>query len=101
MEGQLLLNNQTKIVQVKSCLSTVLGQERILLETTTGIYFGLNELGGFLWDKISSPHNLDDLILGVTREFEVSKEVASSDTIAFIDHLYQNNLVSIVDEASS
>lgn len=49
--------------------------------------FILNELGGFLWDRLEAAETEAELLSAVLAEYEVTEEVASRDIAAFLDNL--------------
>lgn len=51
----------------------------------------LNEVGAFLWDKLSQPITEEALLDYVLAEFDVDKEVASADLSEFLSTLRQAN----------
>lgn len=49
--------------------------------------FVLNELGGFLWDRLADAENEEALLAAVLAEYEVTEAVAQKDLHAFLDKL--------------
>ena len=41
--------------------------------------FVLNELGGFLWDRLEKAENEEELLQAVLNEYEVTEETAKKD----------------------
>ena len=56
--------------------------------------FALNEVGSWLWSRLDGSKTLDDLVVGVTREFEVGEAQAREDAKAFLDELLKAGLVT-------
>ena len=53
----------------------------------------LNETGGFLWEKLAEDVTEQQLVDALLENYEVDKELASSDVKAFIAKLSDNNLL--------
>ena len=49
--------------------------------------FILNELGAFLWDRLETAENEEELLTAVLNEYEVTEETARKDLRAFLDKL--------------
>ena len=49
--------------------------------------FVLNELGGFLWDRLEKAENEEELLQAVLNEYEVTEETAKKDLRTFLDKL--------------
>ena len=67
--------------------------EKAILQTDTGVYYTLNEVGAFIWDLLKSPLNLDAIVKEVMREYEVSKETAEADVLELLLSLQKEGLV--------
>ncbi len=77
-------------IQIKpgqTFLSTHLGKETVILNLEDGIYYGLNEMGSWIWRALESSrtHSLkmDDLRDQVLSEFEVQAKQCESDLRAW------------------
>lgn len=56
-------------------------------------YVTLNETGCFLWEKLSAGATEDELVAALLDEYDVEKAVAEKDVRAFLDTLYNNDLI--------
>jgi hypothetical protein len=68
--------------------------ERVLLHCDTGVYYGLNPVGSFIWPLIEQPADIDDLVTKVADNFAVDEATCRSDVAAFIEHLASNGLLA-------
>jgi hypothetical protein len=55
--------------------------------------FVLNELGGFLWERLPQAENAEQLCDAVLEEYEVSREEASRDIAEFLDQLRKLDII--------
>ena len=55
--------------------------------------FILNEVGAFLWDKLSQAENADALLDAVLAEYEVDENTAKADVAAFLERLRQMEII--------
>lgn len=55
--------------------------------------FVLNELGGFLWERLPQAENAEQLCDAVLEEYEVSREEAVRDIAEFLDKLRKLDII--------
>ena len=55
--------------------------------------FVLNELGGFLWERLPQAENAEQLCDAVLDEYEVSREEAARDIAEFLDKLRKLDII--------
>ena len=73
-------------------LARVIDGEAVLLNLESGIYFGLNEVGSCIWQRIVGGSTVRDMTRQVVEEFEVSEEVARRDIDALLEQLLDRGL---------
>ena len=72
-------------------------QESILLNIQTGIYFRLNEMGGYIWPLLDGEHSIHEIVDSIVDEFEVSADAAEKDFLCFMDELLKEEIVQITE----
>ncbi len=55
--------------------------------------FVLTELGGFIWDLLPEAESIDDILVRVLEEYDVSEEVARKDIESFLDKLRNMEII--------
>ncbi len=55
--------------------------------------FILNELGGFLWDRLAEAESEAELIQAVLEAYEVTEDVAARDISRFLDKLREMDIL--------
>ena len=53
----------------------------------------VNETGAFLWKKLYAGTTKEELLRALLEEYEVSEEEAEKDIEAFLEALYQRNIL--------
>ena len=71
------------------------GDEVVLLDLDSGTYYGLDAVGGRLWDLISGSATIGEAIDTMLEEYEVEREVLESDVLRLVDELHEKGLISI------
>lgn len=71
------------------------GDELILLELSKGVYFGLDEIGAFIWQSIIAGRDVGEVSAAICSEYDVGKDAAEADTKALIRQLLEAELLTI------
>ena len=74
---------------------TLMDQDAILLNTLTGKYYGLDDIGARLWNLIAGGSSAEQACQVLLQEYEVSEEQLSQDILELIDQLVKNDLLAI------
>lgn len=88
------LNKMRSIPQVaEGTVVTEVDTEAILMNVEQGIYYGLDEIGTFIWKYIENGSTLEELMQKFLTEYQVEKSVFTQDINAFIEDLNLKGLV--------
>jgi hypothetical protein len=76
----------------RSVVTTKTGNEYVLVPVANDIadmnsMYTLNETGAFIWEHIDGKNSVEDIILQLTTEYEVSYDTAAFDVFSFIDNM--------------
>ena len=80
---------------------TSIGEESVLLDVSSGQYFGLNELGTKIIEGLMQSLSLDDILLGIVQEFDVEMDQARVDAENLLSELETAGLVFAVPSVES
>ncbi|MBI1802763.1 MAG: PqqD family protein [Chloroflexi bacterium] len=72
-----------------------LGGEAILLNMTTGRYYGLDAVGTRMWSLLSEHGQIGPALQGLLQEYDAGEEQVSRDLLAFVEKLAAQQLVEI------
>ncbi len=86
---------QSTIVVPEDVLFHELSGEAVLLNLTTGKYYGLDEVGTRMWQLILDQAKLESAYKILLDEYEVDEEQLASDLIHLIDSLAEQGLISV------
>jgi hypothetical protein len=75
-------------------MSRPVGDETVLLDLESGIYFGLDGVGKRIWESIDKGLTLRDTVDVIETEYEVDKDKARADVIEFVRDLIERGLVA-------
>lgn len=69
----------------------------VMMDLDAGSYYGLNEVGTFLWARLAEPRTVAALADELPRHFEVEPDEARTATLAFARDLVARGLVVRTD----
>lgn len=84
------------IVASSEQISCSMGEQAVILHLQKGIYYGLNDVGQIIWDKLKSPTVVNELKQQIMAEYEVSEADCESDLMQVLDDLVTAGLVEVV-----
>lgn len=70
------------------------GEEVVLLDLDSGTYYGLDAVGGRLWDLITGAATIGEAIETMLGEYEVERDVLESDVMRLVAELEEKGLIS-------
>jgi hypothetical protein len=71
--------------------------EAVLLDLDSGMYYGLNAVATWIWNRTSLAGRLpfETLVADLVQEFDVGRPVAEREVAAFVEALQANRLASV------
>jgi hypothetical protein len=70
--------------------------EGVVLDLSTGTYFGLNTSGTRMWQLLAEHGSLRKVVAALSREFDARQDTLERDLVAFVEHLASRDLVRVV-----
>jgi len=77
----------TVVKQSKHQISCNLDDEVAILNLKSTLYFGLDEVGAYIWQALSEPRAVNDLCKAVLDQFDVEEARCNTDVIEFLTEL--------------
>jgi len=75
-----------------------IADEGVVLDLSTGTYFGLNTSGTRMWQLLAEQQSLRNVVAALGREFDARPDTLERDLLAFVEHLASRDLVRIVPQ---
>lgn len=92
-----MIDKDTLIRSEDHLTTAHLDEEAIVLDTASGQYFGVNELGARVLTLIESPRSMAEICDTLAREYDVERSRLEQDIVNFISDLHAKDLVSLDD----
>ncbi|MCK6577749.1 MAG: PqqD family protein [Anaerolineae bacterium] len=91
-----MIGLNTRIVASSNQISTEIPDETVILDVARGVYYGLDEVGTFIWNYVQSPQTVQAVVDALTTEYEVGQEQAAHDAVQLLNRLQEMGLLQVV-----
>ena len=88
------MNLETKFAVPPQVMSRLVGDETVLLDLKSGLYFGLDGVGRVIWESVAAGNNLAQTVAAVVDEFDVERAQAETDVLEFAKTLVERGLLA-------
>jgi hypothetical protein len=88
------VNERTLVVVSEEWRSARLPGEIVILDLTGGEYFGLTEVGAFVWELIKQRRSVGDVVQAVLETYEVDEKTCRNDVTELLEDLAARGLVT-------
>ena len=95
MSGEQVIALESIVVATKDQVSADLSGEAAILNLTSGIYYGLNEVGASIWKIIQEPKIVREIKETILHEFDVDPGQCEADVMALLNELLSRGLIEI------
>jgi hypothetical protein len=75
-------------------MSRLVGDETVLLDLESGMYFGLDGVGKRIWEAIGEGLTLGEIAAIIVSEYEIEVNQAQADVIEFVGDLVERGLLT-------
>ncbi|HEX3012545.1 MAG TPA: lasso peptide biosynthesis PqqD family chaperone [Syntrophomonadaceae bacterium] len=88
-----MINTDTVISKTEGVVLAELDGKVVMMSIENGQYYGLDEVGSIIWDMMSEPVQVKNVIDRLMQEYEVTREECEKDVMAFLEKLYEKKLI--------
>ena len=75
-------------------ISREVGDDTVLLDLASGMYFGVDGVAKRIWESISEGRNLSETVEVIASEYEVDEAQAKADVLEFVSELVERGLLA-------
>lgn len=94
------ISQSTRVVLSAAQISTTIEDEEVILHVDSGAYFGLDGVGGRIWELLDDDPAVGEIEATIHDEFAVDREQVEIDVRAFVAELESEGLVRLVNDES-
>jgi hypothetical protein len=88
------MNTDTRLSVPTRVMSRLVGDETVLLDLESGLYFGLDGVGKRIWESIGEGRTLGETAAVIVAEYEVEADQAQADVMEFSRDLVARGLLA-------
>jgi hypothetical protein len=70
-----------------------LDDNQVMMHLEKGKYFGLNKVGKRIWQLVEQPKSLDEIIVALLSEYNVSEEQCRQEVKFFLKNAVDNEII--------
>jgi hypothetical protein len=86
---------QATVVAVKDQVSCETHGEAVILHLHSGVYYGLNAVGAWVWNFVQVPRTVEEIRRGLLERYEVEDARCALDLDALLHQLSTAELIEI------
>jgi len=95
------LARESTVVQAQGQVSCELDGGIAILDVKSGTYFGLNPVGAFIWNLLSEPRGVGEILAALAHRYDAPAARLETDLAALLNELQRRELVCLVDQESA
>jgi hypothetical protein len=92
------VSSRTVVVAARDQVACDLAGEVVILNPTSGTYYGLDNVGARIWGLIQRPQSVSQLREVIVAEYEVEPDRCEEDLVALLQKLVDEGLVEVRDD---
>ncbi|MCU1335638.1 MAG: hypothetical protein JWO19_1219 [Bryobacterales bacterium] len=92
------ISSNVTVSRRSNIVSCNLSDETVLLDLTSGIYFGLNQVGASIWALIATPRSTGELRDELLKEYEIDTAACDTAMLQFLNHLAAKGLITLQEK---
>jgi len=92
------INGRSTIVANRELLCCNLSEGAVILDLKSGVYYGLDEVGTYIWAFIQEPRVVSDIATAVLEEYAVDPERCEQDLKQLFFEMTERNLIEVRNE---
>jgi hypothetical protein len=89
------------VVQDREPIAAKVDNEIVMLSVRANAYFGLNGVGGEIWNMLTEPRSVGDICAKLTGDYDVEDETAFRQVCDFLQELLRRRLIRVVGREDS
>lgn len=83
------------VVQSEEQICAEVDGEVVMMSIGQGNYYGLDSVGGRVWELIAQPRCVDDLCDQLVAEYAVDRTTCEADVLRFLEDMAEQKLIEV------
>jgi hypothetical protein len=86
----------TLVKQAEHQVSCNLNDEAVILNLKSTLYFGLDKVGAYIWQRLCEPRAVDELCRGVLERYDIDEARCYTEVMEFLAKLGEAGLIDFM-----
>ena len=95
-----MITGSSIVVAAHHHLSTELDGEAVVLDTRSGTYYTLGDVGAYIWRLLAEARSVDAVVEAVVARYDVTPDECRRDVLELMQELRQTGLIEVKDAAA-
>ena len=89
------LSLDTRMMRSPTVLSSDMGDEFVMMDIESGLYFNLKDVGAAVWVEIETEITFGEVLTRLTEQFEVDRATCEAEMREFVKQLVELKMVTL------
>jgi hypothetical protein len=98
MPSELEFSTDAELIAVEDHLTSQIDDEKVVLQTKTETYYGVEGVGARVWELLQRPRSVAEIQSVLLDEYDVDPDRCRRDVEAFVSDLFEKDLIERVDD---
>ena len=90
-----IISASSTVVATEAQVSADLAGEAVILSLQSGMYYGLDEIGAYIWTLIQEPRTVGEIRDAILDEYDVESDRCERDAVELLERLADAGLVEV------
>ncbi|OAB46214.1 lasso peptide biosynthesis PqqD family chaperone [Paenibacillus glacialis] len=90
-----LIGTDDLVVQSEGFLVSEMDGEKVMLSIENGKYYNLGQIGGRIWELVTSPLSTTGIVEQLMMEYEIEHDVCEQQVYTFLHQLAAEGLIQV------
>jgi hypothetical protein len=77
-------------------IAATVDREVVILSVERGSYYGLDDIGSDIWEKLANPTRVDAICEALAEKYEGDRPTIERDVLALLEQMAAEGLISVV-----
>ncbi len=87
-----------RYIQRKEIVQSKIDDETVMMDATSGYYFGLNSVATFVWEQLKEAQTVDQLVDKLILEYAVSREQCLEETTQLLKQMLAHKVIDYQED---
>jgi hypothetical protein len=89
------IDDQTLISRSAGLLVAPVHDETVMMDIERGFYYGLDDIGGDIWNRLESPRKFGELVDLLVADYDADREAISEDVRKLLSLMAEHEVVRL------